>query len=58
MAWRLRISHVTGFTYDGSAAASYNEARMTPMTLPHQITLFSQVEVAPGSWCPTLRGPR
>jgi len=55
MAWRLRISHVTGFTYDGSAAASYNEARMTPMTLPHQITLFSQVEVAPTAAASTWR---
>ena len=55
MAWRLRISHVTGFTYDGTAAASYNEARMTPMTLPHQITLFSQVEVAPAAAASTWR---
>jgi len=29
MAWRLRIKHVTGFTYSGTAHASYNEARMT-----------------------------
>ncbi len=55
MAWRLRISHVTGFTYDGTAQASYNEARMTPMTLPHQITLFSQVEVAPAAAASTWR---
>jgi transglutaminase-like putative cysteine protease len=49
MAWRLRIQHVTGFTYAGTAHTSYNEARMTPMTLPYQITLFSQVEVAPAA---------
>jgi transglutaminase-like putative cysteine protease len=48
-AWRLRINHVTGFTYPGTAYASYNEARMTPMTLPHQLTLFSQVEVTPAA---------
>lgn len=47
MAWRLRIKHVTGFTYDGQANASYNEARLTPMTLPWQVTLFSQVDVHP-----------
>jgi transglutaminase-like putative cysteine protease len=47
MAWRLRIRHVTGFTYEGQAHASYNEARLTPMTLPWQVTLFSQVEVHP-----------
>jgi transglutaminase-like putative cysteine protease len=45
--WRLRIRHVTGFTYAGKAQASYNEARLTPMTLPWQVTLFSQVEVHP-----------
>ena len=55
MAWRLRIQHVTGFTYAGTAHASYNEARMTPMTLPHQITLFSQVEVAPAAAASTWR---
>ncbi len=55
MAWRLRISHLSGFTYDGTAHTSYNEARMTPMTLPHQITLFSQVEVAPTAAASTWR---
>ena len=33
MGWRLRIKHVTGFTYAGTAHASYNEARMTPLTV-------------------------
>ena len=45
VGWRLRIRHLTGFTYAGTAHASYNEARLTPLTLPGQITLFSQVEV-------------
>jgi transglutaminase-like putative cysteine protease len=49
MSWRLRIRHVTGFTYAGRAHASYNEARLTPMTLPWQVTLFSQVEVSPST---------
>ena len=48
-AWRLRIKHVTGFTYAGMAHASYNEARMTPLTLPGQNTLFSQIECNPGA---------
>jgi transglutaminase-like putative cysteine protease len=47
--WRLRIKHVTGFTYDGTAHASYNEARMTPLTVPGQNTLFSQIECNPGA---------
>jgi transglutaminase-like putative cysteine protease len=49
MGWRLRIKHVTGFTYAGTAHASYNEARMTPLTMPGQTTLFSQVECVPGA---------
>ena len=49
MGWRLRIKHVTGFTYAGTAHASYNEARMTPLTGPGQTTLFSQVECNPGA---------
>jgi transglutaminase-like putative cysteine protease len=49
VSWRLRIRHVTGFAYPGPVLASYNEARLTPMTLPSQTTLFSQVEVAPAA---------
>jgi transglutaminase-like putative cysteine protease len=49
VGWRLRIKHVTGFTYNGTAHASYNEARMTPLTVPGQTTLFSQVECTPGA---------
>jgi transglutaminase-like putative cysteine protease len=49
MSWRLRIKHVTGFTYAGTAHASYNEARMTPLTVAGQNTLFSQVECSPGA---------
>jgi transglutaminase-like putative cysteine protease len=49
MGWRLRIRHVTGFTYAGTAHASYNEARMTPMTVTGQTTLFSQIECSPAA---------
>jgi transglutaminase-like putative cysteine protease len=55
MSWRLRVNHLTGFTYAGTAHDSYNEARMTPMTTPSQITLFSNVEVAPASAASTWR---
>jgi transglutaminase-like putative cysteine protease len=52
MSWRLRIRHITGFTYAGTAHASYNEARMTPLTLPQQTTLHSVVDIQPAatSW--------
>ena len=54
MSWRLKIRHVTGYKYAGTVSASYNEARLTPLTLPWQTTLFSQVEVHAGA-PPTYR---
>jgi transglutaminase-like putative cysteine protease len=47
---RVEIVHRTGFRYDAPVVASYNEARMTPMTTPMQQTLRSRVEVHPVSW--------
>ena len=41
--WRLKIVHRTQVRYEGSARASYNEARMTPPTLPRQSALETQV---------------
>mgnify|MGYP006176194903 CR=1 FL=1 len=32
MSMQLKVVHTTGYKYDGSAAASYNEARMSPRT--------------------------
>jgi transglutaminase-like putative cysteine protease len=49
LTWRLRVRHVTGFTYAGTAQASYNEARMTPMTVPGQTTLHSTVDIQPAA---------
>ncbi|MGZ4433610.1 MAG: transglutaminase family protein [Trebonia sp.] len=45
MGWRLRIVHQTRVRYEGSARASYNEARMTPPTLARQSALDSQVSI-------------
>jgi transglutaminase-like putative cysteine protease len=41
--WRLGIVHRTHVRYEGSARTSYNEARMTPPTLPRQVALEAQV---------------
>ena len=41
--WRLRIVHRTHVRYEGSARASYNEARMTPPTLPRQSVLETRM---------------
>ena len=43
----LAIRHHTGFTYDGLAKASYNEARMTPITGASQEVRNAHVAVQP-----------
>jgi transglutaminase-like putative cysteine protease len=47
--WRLSIRHVTTSRYAGEVFASYNEARLTPLTTPHQVVLDSRVEVEPNA---------
>ena len=47
MSWRLAIVHETVVEYDGSARASYNELRMTPLNTPHQTTLTTHIELHP-----------
>jgi transglutaminase-like putative cysteine protease len=48
VGWRLRIEHTTNVEYAGPVLNSFNEARMTPMTLPSQMTLESRVTAGPG----------
>jgi transglutaminase-like putative cysteine protease len=47
---RLLVVHTTGFRYDAPVAASYNEARMTPLTTARQTTLDARVEISPVTW--------
>jgi transglutaminase-like putative cysteine protease len=48
VGWRLRIEHTTRVRYVGPVLTSFNEARMTPLTLPTQTTLESRVTAGPG----------
>jgi len=48
MGWRIRIDHTTKVKYAGPVLTSFNEARMTPLTLPSQMTLESRVTAGPG----------
>jgi transglutaminase-like putative cysteine protease len=48
VGWRLRIEHTTNVRYAGPVQTSFNEARMTPLTLPSQVTLDSVVTAGPG----------
>lgn len=44
---RLRIRHLTGFHYGGDVTASYNEARMLPVSAEGQLVLYSNLEILP-----------
>jgi len=44
---RLRIRHVTGFTYGGDVTASYNEARMLPVSSDGQLVIASSFDISP-----------
>ncbi len=44
---RLRVRHETGFRYSGEVTASYNEARMLPVSGEGQFVLHSHLDVRP-----------
>ncbi|MGA8987111.1 MAG: transglutaminase family protein [Aeromicrobium sp.] len=46
----MRIRHTTGYQYEKGAVASFNEARMTPMTTSEQYVLRSRLEITPTPW--------
>ena len=50
MSMQLRVDHTTTYDYDGKAVASYNQARLTPLTTVDQIVVHSRVEVSPKPW--------
>jgi transglutaminase-like putative cysteine protease len=50
MSMQLRIVHSTHYEYAGPAVASYNQARLTPLTTPEQIVVHSRLEVSPQPW--------
>ena len=50
MTYQLRIKHTTGYHYEKGAMASFNEARMTPMTTSEQYVLRSRLEISPTPW--------
>lgn len=52
---QFRIVHRTHIGYDGEVAASYNEARMTPVTTPQQVVVHSRLDIAPTAWTQTYR---
>lgn len=47
--WRLEIRHTTRFEYAQPARASYNEARMIPLTTIRQTTMAAQIVTRPAA---------
>ena len=52
MTWRLRVEHRSGYAYAAPVVASYNEARMSPTTDLHQVTVLAEVKVQPAPESP------
>jgi transglutaminase-like putative cysteine protease len=55
VGWRLEIVHKTHVVYEGTARASYNEARMTPVTLPAQTALETRLWTGAGTTVSSYR---
>lgn len=47
MSWRIKVRHSTGYSYDAPVLASYNEARLTPVTDVDQLTLEARLVTSP-----------
>jgi transglutaminase-like putative cysteine protease len=47
MSWRIAVRHRTGYRYAGPVQASYNEARLTPLSVGGQRTLQNALAVTP-----------
>lgn len=48
MTWRLQVRHTTGYEYERPVLASYNEARMTPVSTERQSAVEAELTVQPG----------
>lgn len=47
---QIKVVHTTRFDYEGGAATSFNEARLTPQTLAGQIVVHTRLDVSPTPW--------
>ena len=47
MTQRLSVTHTTRLTYQGDVVASFNEARMTPLSTSGQLMLRHELSVTP-----------
>lgn len=47
---RLKVEHITTYSYARPVTVSYNEARMTPQTDAHQVVLETDLQVSPSPY--------
>ncbi|MDM7853787.1 transglutaminase family protein [Cellulomonas alba] len=47
---RLKVVHTSAFRYDAPVVASYNEARMTPVSDAAQRVLSTRIDLTPHTW--------
>lgn len=47
MSWRISVKHISEYLYQSEVTASYNEARMTPVSSPTQTVIESDLKVIP-----------
>lgn len=55
MTMQFRVVHTTRIAYDRGVAASYNLARMTPLTSTQQVVLHTRIDVTPTPWSTSYR---
>jgi transglutaminase-like putative cysteine protease len=55
MTMQFRVVHTTRIAYDRGVAASYNLARMTPLTSAQQVVLHTRLDVSPKPWTTSYR---
>ena len=55
MTMQFRVVHTTRISYDRGVAASYNLARMTPLTSGHQVVVHTRLDVSPTPWSTSYR---
>lgn len=50
MTARLRIHHLSDYSYERPVTASFNEVRLSPLTTPWQVPLETSLQVDMASW--------
>jgi transglutaminase-like putative cysteine protease len=55
MTMQFRVVHTTRISYERGVAASYNLARMTPVTSTSQVVVHTRLDVSPTPWSQSYR---